>query len=896
MSSFKATAIIIHHIHIMHNTSNHIRRQFIEFFQSKDHHSVPPSPIVNKQDPQLLFTNAGMNQFKDIFLGQKPPLYPSVVNSQPCLRVSGKHNDLEEVGVDTYHHTMFEMLGNWSFGDYFKEQTIQWAWELLTTIYHLPKERMYVTVFKGDEKERLTMDEETFHIWEQYIHPEHILYGSKKDNFWEMGDKGPCGPSTEIHIDLRSEEERTKLPGKELVNAGHPQVIELWNLVFIQYERTSEGLLHQLKNKYVDTGMGFERLVMVLQNKTSAYDTDIFLPLTENLLAMHAQQEHPTPTNEETPIAIRVIADHIRAITFAIADGQLPSNTQAGYVIRRILRRAVRYGYTYLGFKAPFMHQLIAVLSKQFQYIYPQIINQKSYIEQIVENEESIFFKTLTTGLERLDHIINHLPAGLTTIDGAIAFELYDTYGFPFDLTKLVAAERGIEVDEKGFDQALQLQRDRSQKAAIGTHDDWQVLIDQPSTFVGYDQLQVSTHITQYRKEAKSQPAVYHLVLEQTPFYPEGGGQVGDTGQLIIGDEVIPVLDTKKEFEQIIHYTHQLPSDLNAAVTAKVDSSRRQRISNNHTATHLLHAALKEVLGTHVEQKGSLVTAESLRFDFLHYSKVTTTELATIEKIINQKIRTLINLQEVRQMPLEQAKALGVTALFGEKYGENVRVITFDDHFSKELCGGTHVTNTGQIGCFKIIAESSVAAGTRRIEAVTAEAAEAFCTQQAITLRQVAEILKHPKDVIQTLQQLMDEKATLVKKLQAQQDQTIQATIQHLQQHIQPINGIPTIIEKINIQTVQGLKQVIGSFKNREERLFVTLVATIDQEPHVAVCITPTLLKTSALNASVIVKELSKMMQGGGGGHPFLAMGKGKDTSKLEEVLMAAKGIIQTAL
>lgn len=876
----------------MHKTSNHIRRQFIEFFKTKGHHFVDAAPIVNKQDPQLLFTNAGMNQFKDIFLGQQEPTYPRVVNSQPCLRVSGKHNDLEEVGVDTYHHTMFEMLGNWSFGDYFKAESISWAWELLTTIYDLPKERLYVTVFGGDEKEQLARDEESFQIWEQYIDPAHILYGSKKDNFWEMGDKGPCGPCTEIHIDLRPEEERLRLPGKELVNEGHPQVIELWNLVFIQYERTGAGHLNPLASKYVDTGMGFERLVMVLQNKTSAYDTDIFLPLTQNLLTMCTQQGSLTTPNEETQVAIRVIADHIRAITFAIADGQLPSNTQAGYVIRRILRRAVRYGYTYLGFTAPFMYQLIAVLAKQFQHLYPQICNQQSYIEQVVQNEEAIFFKTLTMGLERLDHLVTTLPAGVITIDGSIAFELYDTYGFPLDLTKLVAAERGIAVDEKGFQEALQAQRSRSQKAAIGSYDDWQVLIDKSSTFVGYDQLEVATRITQYRKDTKSQPAVYHIVLEQTPFYPEGGGQVGDTGHLISGDETIAVCDTKKEFEQIIHCTYQLPMDLNATVTAVVDVPRRQRISNHHTATHLLHAALKEILGPHVEQKGSLVTAESLRFDFSHYCKVTTAELENIAAIVNQKIRALIALQEVRKMPLEEAKAIGVTALFGEKYGEHVRVITFDDHFSKELCGGTHVANTGQLGFFQIIGESSVAAGTRRIEAVTGEAAEAFCTQQATTLRQVNEMLKKPKDVVQTLQQLVEEKDSLIKKLQAYQDQEIQATIQHLQQHIQPINGIAAVIEKIGIQTVQGLKQVIGSFKNYAENIFVTLTATIDGQPHVAVFIAPALVQQTALDANVIAKELAAIIQGGGGGQSFLAMGKGIDNSRLPEVLIEARRII----
>ncbi len=543
--------------------------------------------------------------------------------------------------------------------------------------------------------------------------------------------------------------------------------------------------------------------------------------------------------------------------------------------------------------KAPFIYQLIPILAQQFQYIYPQIINQKSYIEQIVEHEEAIFFKTLSLGLERLDHIVTNLNPGLRKIDGAIAFELYDTYGFPFDLTTLVAAERGIEVDEQGFQEALQIQRERSQKAAITTHDDWQILLDKPSTFVGYDQLEVPTSITQYRTESKNQTPIYHIVLEQTPFYPEGGGQVGDTGHLIIGGETIPVLDTKKEFEQIIHYTQQLPKDLHAPVKAVVDIQRRQHISNNHTATHLLHAALKEVLGTHVEQKGSLVTAAGLRFDFLHYSKVTPSELEMIEAIVNQKIRALITLQEVRQMPLEDAKALGVTALFGEKYGEHVRVITFDSTFSKELCCGTHVINTGQIGYFKIIGESSVAAGTRRIEAVTGEAAEVFCTKQVTTLREVAAILKKPKDILQTIQQLVEEKANLAEKVKAYQEKQINATIHQLQQHIQPINGIAAVIEKISIETVQGLKQVIGSFKKQAENLFITLVAAIDEEPHIAVFITPELVKITSLDANNIIKELAAIVQGSGGGQPFLAMAKGTNNGNLNEVLIAAKRIIE---
>lgn len=873
------------------NNSSNIRKRFVDFFKQRAHQHVVASPIVNKADPNLLFTNAGMNQFKDIFLGQQKPSYPRIVNSQPCLRVSGKHNDLEEVGVDTYHHTMFEMLGNWSFGDYFKEEAIQWAWELLTTVYHLPQENIYVTVFGGDEGDKLGADEESFAIWKKYINQEQILYGSKRDNFWEMGDIGPCGPCTEIHVDIRPAEEIAKQPGKELVNTGHPQVVEIWNLVFIQYERITGGQLNPLKDKHVDTGMGFERLVMVLQHKTSTYDTDIFLPLTHNLMYMCNKRYGE---NQQVDIAIRVIADHIRATTFAIADGQLPSNTQAGYVIRRILRRAVRYGYTNLGFQEPFMYQLVAILAQQFKYVYPQIKEQQTYIEQVIKNEEEIFFKTLTTGLQRLDHLSAHLQQqGMHIIDGATVFELYDTYGFPPDLTRLIAQEKGIQVDEAGFQQALQRQRTRSQQAATVAQDEWTIVRDSTPTFVGYDQLEVSTHITQYRAVHEKGQKVYHIVLDKTPFYPEGGGQIGDTGKLMIDNQVIPVLNTQKEFERIIHYTYQLPKDLTATVKAVVDAPRRELIANNHTATHLLHAALKQVLGVHVEQKGSLVTDQLLRFDFSHYNKITSEQIQSIEHIINQKIRANIALEEARGIPLEQAKALGVTALFGEKYGEYVRIITFDSNFSKELCGGTHAINTGKLGFFKIIAESGVAAGTRRIEAVTGETAEAFVDKQLATLRQVTDTLKHPKEIVRHIQQLLEEKAGLEKKLQAYQMQEVKATIDSLRKRTQPLQGILTLIERVSLPTVEALKQVVFSFKENQEPVFVTLTAVIDQQPHIAIFISEHLVKSSSLNANTIIKELATLIQGSGGGQPFLAMAKGSDPSKLQEVLAAAKRIVE---
>lgn len=871
--------------------SSSIRQRFIDFFKQRGHQHVAPSPIVNKEDPTLLFTNAGMNQFKDIFLGQQKPTYSRVVDTQPCLRVSGKHNDLEEVGVDTYHHTMFEMLGNWSFGDYFKDEAIQWAWELLTTVYHLPKEKMYVTVFGGDAGDQLAADQESFNTWSKYISQDRILYGNKKDNFWEMGDIGPCGPCTEIHIDMRPEEEIAKQPGKELVNTGHPQVIEIWNLVFIQYERATGGKLNLLKNKHVDTGMGFERLVMVLQNKTSTYDTDIFLPLTHNLMYMCNKMYGK---GKQVDIAIRVVADHIRAITFAIADGQLPSNTQAGYVIRRILRRAVRYGYTSLGFQQPFMYQLVAVLAQQFKYVYPQIKQQQSYIEQVVKSEEEIFFKTLTTGLQRLDHISANLQRqGVKVIDGATVFELYDTYGFPPDLTRLIAQERELQVDQEGFQKALQEQRARSQQAATVDQGEWNVIVASTPTFVGYDQPEAATHIVEYRAAYEKGQAIYHIVLDKTPFYPQGGGQVGDTGQLIIGKQSIPVLDTQKEFERIIHYTHQLPKDLTAPVKAVVDVKRRELIANNHTATHLLQATLRQVLGAQVEQKGSLVTDQLLRFDFSHYSKVTPEQIQTIEHIVNQKIRANIALEEVRSIPLEKAKALGVTALFGEKYGEHVRMITFDPNFSKELCGGTHAINTGKLGFLKIIAESGVAAGTRRIEAVIGEAAEAFVDTQFAMLNKVAEILKKPKEIIRSLQQLLEEKAGLEKKLQAYQAQEVKTAIQSLRQRIQPIQGIHSLIEMVNIPTVEALKQVAFSFKENQEPIFVTLTAVIEEQPHIAIFISEDLIKRTSLNANSIIKKLANLIQGGGGGQPFLAMAKGSDTSKLQEVLIVARRIVE---
>lgn len=872
--------------------SSSIRQKFVDFFKQKGHHHVTAAPIVNREDPTLLFTNAGMNQFKDFFLNHQEAPYQRATSTQPCLRVSGKHNDLEEVGVDTYHHTMFEMLGNWSFGEYFKEEAIAWAWELLTEVYNLPKERLYVTVFQGDTEENLEADQQSLNIWERYISRDRILYGNKEDNFWEMGDTGPCGPCSEIHIDIRTEEEIQQQAGKDLVNTGHPQVIEIWNLVFIQYNRLASGQLIELPAKHVDTGMGFERLTMVLQGKSSTYDTDIFVPLIHNIMRL---SHKIYGKDSKIDIAMRVIADHIRAITFAIADGQLPSNTQAGYVIRRILRRAVRYGYTSLEFEAPFMYQLVSVLAQQFKNVYPQIKQQQSYIEQVIKSEEESFFKTLAVGLHRLEHISETLNInGQRVIDGPTAFELYDTYGFPPDLTRLIAQEKGLEVDEEGFQKALQNQRIRSQQAAVMEQGDWHTVVkDVDSVFVGYDQLESIAKIIQYRSIHQKGEEIYQIVLDQTPFYPEGGGQVGDIGKLIVSEQTIAVFDTKKEYDRIIHYTHEVPQDLYGTVKAVVDTKRRNLIANNHTATHLLHAALRQVLGSHIEQKGSLVNEELLRFDFPHYTKVSPEQIREVEHIVNQKIRANINLHEARNMLLEEAKKMGVTALFGEKYGEYVRVITFDPHFSKELCGGTHASATGNLGFFKIITETGIAAGTRRIEAITADMAENFIVEQLSTLNQATEALKKPSDLVKSIYHLLEGKANLEKKLLSYQAQEIRSVIDNLHQHIKEVQGIQVLIEEVKLPHVEALKQVALSFKSNNAPFFLTLTAIIDQQPHIALFISEDLVQRTQINANIIIKELATFIQGGGGGQPFFATAKGNDASGINQVLVKARLILE---
>jgi alanyl-tRNA synthetase len=870
-------------------TSQEIRNQFLEFFKSKEHQIVPSAPLVIKNDPTLMFTNAGMNQFKDYFLGNKNPQFKRIADTQKCLRVSGKHNDLEEVGHDTYHHTMFEMLGNWSFGDYFKKDALEWAWELLTEVYKLPKDRLYVSVFEGDKDDNLPADEEAKNIWKTMIAEDRILYGNKKDNFWEMGDTGPCGPCSEIHIDLRPQEEVDRVPGKELVNNDHPQVVEIWNNVFIQFNRLSNGSLETLPAKHVDTGMGFERLCMAIQKKQSNYDTDVFQPLIQFIATASGKKygEDKWPD-----IAMRVIADHIRAISFTIADGQLPSNNKAGYVIRRILRRAVRYGYTYLGFKEPFLCRIVPVLANQFSQVFPELKAQEEFVSKVVKEEEAAFLRTLDNGLRRIEQIKTEVQHGV--IDGKTVFELYDTFGFPVDLTALIARENGLQIDEEGFALEMEKQKERSRAASSSETGDWIEVSDEDEIqFVGYDELQTYSRIVKYREVKAKNKIQYQLVLDKTPFYAESGGQVGDTGYLESNGERIIVTDTKKENDLIIHFTDKLPSDVQAQFHAVVNSSKRLLTMNNHSATHLLHAALKEVLGTHVAQKGSLVNDNVLRFDFSHFSKVTDEEIKRVEKIVNQKIRENIVLDEKRNVPISRATSeLGATALFGEKYGDFVRVITFDPAFSVELCGGTHVKATGQIGYFKIVSESAVAAGVRRIEAITADKAEQLIDEQAALISELKEILRQPKDLRKAIESLLEEKAQLSKQIEAFHLQEAQAVKSALLNKIQQHNGITLIAEKINLPSADSLKQIAYELKAKVDNLILILAANIEGKPQIAVMISDNVVKDKNLHAGNIVKELAKEIKGGGGGQPFFATAGGTDVSGLDKVVEKARGLI----
>ena len=954
-----------------------VRRTFLEFFESKQHKTVPSAPMVIKNDPTLMFTNAGMNQFKDIFLGNKPVKFPRIADTQKCLRVSGKHNDLDEVGHDTYHHTMFEMLGNWSFGDYFKKEAITWGWELLTSVFGLNPENLYVTVFGGDKGDGLAPDDEAKNYWKEFIPEGRILYGSKKDNFWEMGDTGPCGPCSEIHIDLRSDDEKQKTPGKDLVNEDHPEVIEIWNLVFIEFNRMSDGKLVPLPAKHVDTGMGFERLTMALQGKKSNYDTDVFQPMICEI-GKFANVKYGE--NLEQDIAMRVISDHIRAIAFAIADGQLPSNNKAGYVIRRILRRAVRYGFTFLDLKEPFINKLVPVLVEQMGGFFPELKLQEDIIAKVIKEEEQSFLRTLGHGIQKLENYevdlykkrilklfdkkkiryslnekVNevkydiHLPGyhiGLilaknnseetviqtslgtkptfdtrivnidnlkflefklppvinegvrlfesNIIDGEFAFELFDTFGFPIDLTQLMAREKGLEVDMEGFNKGLEVQKNRSRKAAEVDTDDWVEIRsgDDETEFLGYETLEAEAQILKFRKVKTKKKEYYQIVLNQTPFYAESGGQVGDRGVLVHYEEKIFVSDTQKENDLVIHITEKLPSDLSATFMARVDAEKRRMTMNNHSATHLMHSALKQVLGSHVEQKGSLVNESRLRFDFSHFSKMSNEEIREVERMVNRKIRENILIDEQHNTPIEEAKAMGAAALFGEKYGEFVRVITFDPEFSIELCGGTHVPATGQIGMFKILSESAIAAGIRRIEATTADNVENMLYEQEDVIDEFKEIFKGQKDLVKAAHTLLDEKKVLEKEIEKMKHEKVASMKTGLKNQAENINGVNFIATKLD-GDMQTAKDLAFQMKDIVDNLFLVIGTEAGGKANLTVMISENLNADKGLNAGQIIREIAREIQGGGGGQPHFATAGGKNPAGLEKAFEKAKEIVE---
>ena len=862
-------------------TSNEIRQKFLDFFASKNHKIVASAPIVIKNDPTLMFTNAGMNQFKDFFLGNQKPDNPRIADTQKCLRVSGKHNDLEEVGVDTYHHTMFEMLGNWSIGDYFKAEAIAWSWELLTEIYKLPKDRLYVSVFEGDPKENLPSSQIALKEWSKLVPQDHIIFGNKKDNFWEMGDTGPCGPCSEIHIDLRPDEERAITPGNILVNNDHPQVIEIWNNVFIQYNRKADGSLEPLPAMHVDTGMGFERLVRAIQNKSSNYDTDVFTGTIYEVEKITGKTYSFSDSKRD--VAFRVLADHIRAIAFTIADGQLPSNNGAGYVIRRILRRAVRYYYTYLDYKQPLLFQLIDVLSRQFEHVFPELYLQKSFVEKVIREEEKSFLKTLEGGLRRIEDI--RLTDGV--IEGKDVFELYDTYGFPVDLTRLIADEKGWKVDEEGFTKALNEQKERSRADAKRETGDW-VFVgkDGLTEFIGYDDLIVSeSRAIKYRILKQKDQELFQLVLDRTPFYPEGGGQVGDTGFLMFEGEVIMVLDTKKENDLIIHIIDRIPDNIDSPVYGEVNAINRTLTENNHSATHLLHAALRQVLGTHVQQKGSLVKDDYLRFDVSHFQKMTDLELVQIEKIVNEKIRQNISLEESRSLPIEEAKKSGAMMLFGEKYGDKVRMITFDPTYSRELCGGCHVKATGQIGLFKIVSESGIAAGVRRIEAVTAYKAEEYVNKQILELTAIKSFFKNNINTPKNVADLQEENRDLhkeVEKLRAMQAAAMKDSLVSGAKNIAGVKVVVARLKDIDSKSAKTLSVNILAEMGEAAVLF----GLEDQgKATVMLSIAEPLTKSKGWHAGNIIRELAKEINGGGGGQAFFATAGGTDVTGLDKAL-----------
>lgn len=872
-------------------TSNEIRQKFLDFFESKQHKIVASAPIVNKDDPTLMFTNAGMNQFKDLFLGNQVPDVRRIADTQKCLRVSGKHNDLEEVGRDSYHHTMFEMLGNWSIGDYFKKEAIDFAWELLTEVYGLDKDRLYASVFEGDKELNLPADEEAVSYWGKYVPKDRILYFDKKDNFWEMGDTGPCGPCSEIHIDLRSDEERAKVDGGTLVNMDHPLVIEIWNLVFIQFNRKADGSLEDLPEQHVDTGMGFERLTMAIQGKKSNYETDIFTPFIEEL--EKASGKKYTNKYEEaakSDIAMRVISDHIRAVSFAIADGQLPGNSGAGYVIRRILRRAVRYNYSFLDIKEPFLFKLIDLLAERFADVFPELQAQKQQVARVIEGEEKAFLNTLENGLSRFAS----LETRNKQIDGQDAFELYDTYGFPIDLTRLLAEEQGLSVDEAGFEKALEAQKARSRKDAEKAVGDWISIRDgEEVTFVGYDDLVVEkTNILKYRTVTAKKKEQYQLVLAQTPFYAQSGGQAGDTGLLTVGTEKISVLDSQKENDLIIHIVKKLPEDMEADVRAEVQAEKRQSTSNNHSAVHLMHAALHQIVGEHALQKGQDVDHKRLRFDFSHFQKMTDEEIEQVEKLVNEKIRENIELGEERAIPLQEAKDAGVMMLFGEKYGDLVRMITFDPNFSRELCGGTHVQATGEIGLFKIVSESAVAAGIRRIEAITADQAQAYIKKELETLDEVRTLFKNTKDVVRSVESLQEENKALKKEI----DQLLAAQAANLKgdllKAVEEKDGLNVLIQRLPLQDSNAIKNLAYQIEKELDNAVIVFAAEVNSKPQIMIVVSRELADAGKYHAGNMVRELAKNIKGGGGGQPFFATAGGKDVSGLDKVIEQAKEMV----
>jgi len=875
--------------------SKEIRAAFFSFFKAKNHSIEKSAPMVIKDDPTLMFTNAGMNQFKDIFLEFEIPKNKRVANTQKCLRVSGKHNDLEEVGVDTYHHTMFEMLGNWSFGDYFKKEAIQWSWELFIEVYKIDKSKLYVTVFQGDDEDGTSFDKESYEFWENLLSRERILKFGKKDNFWEMGTQGPCGPSSEIHIDLRNDEEILKIPGKDLVNKDHPQVVELWNLVFMEFNRNSDGSLVPLKNKHVDTGMGLERLAMVLQDKNSNYDTDIFKPIIDSLESVSNKKyisSKVDDTENKVNIAFRVIVDHLRAVSFSITDGQLPSNTGAGYVIRRILRRAIRYGYQFLDLKEPFIYQLVPSLSNNFTGVFQEISLQEDFIKKIIQEEEISFFRTLSSGIKRMEEIVNsQKKQAKVTISGQLAFELYDRYGFPLDLSQLIASENKLSVDIEEFDKCLNEQKNRSKIDAVKQYGDWIVLKqDDIQEFVGYECSNAKIIITKYRSLVVKGKTKFQLIFNLTPFYPEGGGQVGDTGFIEDNQGKVYIKDTKKENGVIVHYVDELPKNLNSSFHGQVDLERRTKISKNHSATHLLHHALREVLGTHVEQKGSLVNENYLRFDFSHFSKLNLQELELIEQKVNKQIREANSLIEERNIPMEIAKQKGAIMLFGEKYGDSVRVIQFGK--SIELCGGIHVSNSANIGNFKISSESSISSGIRRIEALCDEKADEIIRNKLNDYEAISKLLKHPQELLSAVELLQSNNQSLQKKLDSYNLIRLKEVKKQLLSNRTELDSFSIIEDQLDL-SADEMKQIIFEIKAEMKNLVVLLLSNQNNKPFISLMISEDLVKSKNWNAGLIVRELAKSIKGGGGGQPFFATAGGSDLNGLKNVILKAREIFR---